>query len=539
MAPTTMACSARALAAAVLLTAARPVSPQGAGDERQQLVAQAQELARDGSRADELLAVAEQLTNLRMLTPAMSAFRRVAELQPSSAWQAYERIGWITSLDTRRWHESLHAFSHAVAIAPNDDYLHSQLAIQLKRDGRAAEALRHYEVALQASPRNTQARTAIVHDQVWLSHREAAAAVVAAASAADQPTVGATVDAASAAVRAASIVSTPDVASTASAVEAGMAASDAEPETEAAVLPAASCTDRREECGKWAASGECSANAPFMETSCPSSCGLCAGRDALCVDRPAASLATDTAAQRQAVRVYATHGAVCFPAVLPPGAVSALLAHIGVLEARTDLVDNTAVKRLDSHETARRINKAVPLADEATSAVLRAALAALAPLMRRLLGCCDPPLLESAMLLSYPGASAQNFHSDTSVHEPHVAHMMKVQVVLTDTVAQMGPLQVKPDTQRTGNRSAHPVHLALPAGSVILYDTRVHHRAGANTLRRRPVYYFSLKGPGVTPTGMRYAIQPEDIGTWRVSDFVQHTPAEGDEATCSRHAAWC
>ena len=75
------------------------------------------------------------------------------------------------------------------------------------------------------------------------------------------------------------------------------------------------------------------------------------------------------------------------------------------------------------------------------------------------------------------------------------------------------------------------MHLALPLGSVIVYDTRVLHRGGANSLRPRPVYYFSLKGSGVTPTGIRYAIQPEDIGAWHVNDFAGHDPAPCEHQT--------
>jgi len=67
--------------------------------------------------------------------------------------------------------------------------------------------------------------------------------------------------------------------------------------------------------------------------------------------------------------------------------------------------------------------------------------------------------------------------------------------------------------------------MGAPRGGGLLdllccYDTRVLHRGGANSLRRRPVYYFTLKGAGLTPTGNRYAVQPEDIGAWRVGDFA-------------------
>ena len=222
----------------------------------------------------------------------------------------------------------------------------------------------------------------------------------------------------------------------------------------------------------------------------------------------------------EAVGLYEANGVVCFPSLVPPDTAAALAAHIAALETRTDLTDNSAGKRFSAHEASRRVNKAVPVADAAAQATINATVGALAPFFRAILRCCDPPVLESAFLLSLPGAPAQNYHTDTSALEPHVAHLVKVQVVAEDIVPAMGPLEVKAGTQRGRPDPSTPeARLALPAGSVVVYNTRVQHRGGANARRRRPIYYFTLKGGGVIPTGIRYAIQPGDIGAWRVSDF--------------------
>mmetsp|Transcript_39543 Transcript_39543/g.118118 ORF Transcript_39543/g.118118 Transcript_39543/m.118118 type:complete len:122 (-) Transcript_39543:72-437(-) len=43
----------------------------------------------------------------------------------------------------------------------------------------------------------------------------------------------------------------------------------------AATVIDGSCVDRNVDCERWAAAGECAANAGYMNISCPRSCGTC------------------------------------------------------------------------------------------------------------------------------------------------------------------------------------------------------------------------------------------------------------------------
>ena len=56
--------------------------------------------------------------------------------------------------------------------------------------------------------------------------------------------------------------------------------------------------------------------------------------------------------------------------------------------------------------------------------------------------------------------------------------------------------------------------MPLPRGSVLLYDSRIWHRGGANQPgrgRERPVWYVTLLGAhGMPPAGLPYTIEPDE-----------------------------
>jgi ectoine hydroxylase-related dioxygenase (phytanoyl-CoA dioxygenase family) len=56
--------------------------------------------------------------------------------------------------------------------------------------------------------------------------------------------------------------------------------------------------------------------------------------------------------------------------------------------------------------------------------------------------------------------------------------------------------------------------MPVPPGAVLVYDTRIWHRGGANKAKRkRPVYYITVLGwDGSVPAGLPYTISPEDAG---------------------------
>ena len=197
----------------------------------------------------------------------------------------------------------------------------------------------------------------------------------------------------------------------------------------------------------------------------------------------------------------------------------------------------------------RRRHLAVSLQAPAVLAALRAVGQVLHPLVcAALLGtspgeCGDVALrlVESGMLISTPGAVAQPIHSDTNgAHWPAEARALKCQVGAMEVTAPMGPLEIFPGTfAHSANANAAfmavslaagaqrpstviPVALPLPKGSVLLYDTTLWHRGGANRAhkakRRRMQYYVTLLGErGEPPAGLPFTIEPEEVARFRLT----------------------
>ena len=118
------------------------------------------------------------------------------------------------------------------------------------------------------------------------------------------------------------------------------------------------------------------------------------------------------------------------------------------------------------------------------------------------------------------------FHADVSNYDPQLA---SVQISLVNSVASQGVLEVAPGTQHepakwterferqdAGARRPRTVAIAVPAGSVTFYSSSLVHRGRANThSKERLVLGLTLLGDGgVVPSGLPYALQPQDLGQW-------------------------
>ena len=70
--------------------------------------------------------------------------------------------------------------------------------------------------------------------------------------------------------------------------------------------------------------------------------------------------------------------------------------------------------------------------------------------------------------------------------------------------------------------AAKPLPVPMALGAVLVYDTRLWHRGGANRSRRkRPVFYLGLLDEGqrrLPPAGLPYTIEPDEIGCFVLSD---------------------
>ncbi|HEX5377027.1 MAG TPA: phytanoyl-CoA dioxygenase family protein, partial [Phenylobacterium sp.] len=121
---------------------------------------------------------------------------------------------------------------------------------------------------------------------------------------------------------------------------------------------------------------------------------------------------------------------------------------------------------------------------------------------------------EMGVVISHPGAGAQIAHRDSAflfggmdmeIDLPPFS--MTLLIPLLDVTLGMGPTEFWPGSHRLRDQAAvmtdPPARTALSAGSVVLLDSRVVHRGGANVSGPvRPTVYFSyhrswyLENPG-------------------------------------------
>ena len=109
------------------------------------------------------------------------------------------------------------------------------------------------------------------------------------------------------------------------------------------------------------------------------------------------------------------------------------------------------------------------------------------------------------------------------------ARLISCYVYLSDVSEHQAPLDVWPGThdhfhffkhefRETGYGDAivltsPAIRLAVPIGTVVLYDSRVLHRGTENlTPLPRPTLYFSFMGPGEPPQGSTFSIKPKFRG---------------------------
>jgi len=153
-------------------------------------------------------------------------------------------------------------------------------------------------------------------------------------------------------------------------------------------------------------------------------------------------------------------------------------------------------------------------------------------------------IVECSSLISFPGATAQVWHSDSQGgYSRNEANLISVGVALHDITQDMGPLEcylesnsiynydvdkliqkynIKPEKIRS-NVKAGKHYQSLAAlcnklkfkhvkcvckkGSLILWSSQVIHRGGPNiSTKIRPVFYFSLLGNGIRPIGPTYSL---------------------------------
>lgn len=129
----------------------------------------------------------------------------------------------------------------------------------------------------------------------------------------------------------------------------------------------------------------------------------------------------------------------------------------------------------------------------------------------------DPVFYECSVLMTLPGAKPQLWHRDSTSMGPKYRKVLYIGVLLQDTDAEMGALQVVPSThthakdissktERTQKRV-----LTGKAGDLVCWNANVHHRGGPNVSHRsRFVFYFSVMSKyGKKPSGLTASLRKE------------------------------
>ena len=166
----------------------------------------------------------------------------------------------------------------------------------------------------------------------------------------------------------------------------------------------------------------------------------------------------------------------------------------------------------------------------------------------------EPKLVEFSSLLSFPGAGNQEMHPDAGmddIDDSNDADVISAFVYLVNVSENMAALEFLPrthtyyhfiDEHEMGNLqdTIVPIRMTVPVGTVILMDSRTHHRGTANTSpRNRPVFYFSFMAANEDPPdGPTYSLRKEYEGltlTTLMTKIDSHfTPHENIEIQTER-----
>ena len=153
----------------------------------------------------------------------------------------------------------------------------------------------------------------------------------------------------------------------------------------------------------------------------------------------------------------------------------------------------------------------------------------------------DAEMCELSALVSDPGAPAQPLHPDTQTSGTR-AHcgLITAFVATQDVTPEMGPTEVCARTNvaeahralSRGGEPAHsldaliaagfpaPVPALLRAGDVLLMDSRVIHRGGANEGgKRRTLLVCTFQVPNNPAPGSTYSLLDEYAGRFRLGGF--------------------
>lgn len=151
-------------------------------------------------------------------------------------------------------------------------------------------------------------------------------------------------------------------------------------------------------------------------------------------------------------------------------------------------------------------------------------------------------IVECSSLISYPGCYPQVWHADTNYSSNYEGNLISFGIALDKITPNMGPLEVylrsnkiyksknnlfeqfnvegdelngdyddgmkkQPTELLCKNLKLEKGTCSCERGSLVIWSSKVIHRGGKNTHKKRPVFYFSLLGKGKIPNGATYSLK--------------------------------
>tara|TARA_B100000795_G_scaffold18326_1_gene12193 strand:- start:267 stop:935 length:669 start_codon:yes stop_codon:yes gene_type:complete len=213
-------------------------------------------------------------------------------------------------------------------------------------------------------------------------------------------------------------------------------------------------------------------------------------------------------------------------------------------------------------------------------AALSQVTARLWPLLATILQAEAAPLIGAGFMRVGPGAAGQELHKDVHGHDRHggvagqggegdegseggaglvgelvgAARAVSIQLQLSDTTAEprMGSLEVLPGSHRPDAAQARPEQIrraveepsvssgvlavAVPAGTVTLYSSRLWHRGGANRSdRERTFCFLTVSEPDApAPAGLIHTMERDEVGGWTLDHRGLRATSEANEGSSSQ-----
>ena len=172
--------------------------------------------------------------------------------------------------------------------------------------------------------------------------------------------------------------------------------------------------------------------------------------------------------------------------------------------------------------------------------------------------CPDPKLIEISAFVTYPGCHPQPWHTDNEYIEnkdnKEPSNIVSFGIALDNITKDMGPLELYAGSNNIWKQTEKYRHslykkykiskdqltgddyvdvykkqafeklceklnfkkksLICNKGSLVAWSNRACHRGSSNTLKRRPVFYFSLAGKGYIPDNVKYFLKRIDNLTY-------------------------